>query len=74
MPVARGTSRAGAAELLYEAMEAELSRRGASLTRLREIADDTVLIAFARERGFQAREQYELDGTEIVVLTKDLQG
>ncbi len=62
------------AALLYDRVVEELAKLGARQAWLREYASDEPLIAFARGRGFEIREEYDHDGRTLVTLTKDLSG
>ncbi len=62
------------AEELYRRLEDELMRRRAEVVWLREYAGDAKVLDFVQQRGFEVRERYELGGSEIITLTKELRG
>ena len=59
------------AALLYARVAKELTKLGARRAWLREYASDEPLIAFARSKGFEIREEYDHGGRAMVTLTKD---
>jgi hypothetical protein len=57
---------------MFERLTADLSELGAKAAWMREEARDQALISFAIEHGFSATQRFEFEGTEIVVLERDL--
>jgi hypothetical protein len=62
----------GVSDAVFERLTADLSELGAQAAWMREEARDQALISFAIERRFSETQRFAFEGTEIVVLERNL--